>query len=325
MEALLERYAEPLAALVPGFEWPAAELARAWRLLLWNGAHDSVCGCSVDQVARDVDARYAEARAIGQGIVDRALAALAARVDTGPPDDRPSRHVRLAFNPSPFEREGVPGLGWSANSFGWTTAATGRSSVPVEREEDLFRIEGDRIVLEGLVLRFVDEADVGDLYNFCPSDDGRPRGPERMFSEGGAVVLFPAITITVGISKRDDEPFLRLYGRIRNERPDHRLRLHVELPERANGSVAVSPFEIVDRPLVSEGSDLEAGSAAWPARGAVLAGGAAVLAEGVFEYEVVDGGELAVTLLRSVGTISRRRLPPGRGRRGPTFPPPTRR
>ena len=46
--------------------WPAEELDRAWTLLLWNGAHDSACGCSHDQVALDVDARFAEARAIGE-------------------------------------------------------------------------------------------------------------------------------------------------------------------------------------------------------------------------------------------------------------------
>ena len=45
-------------------------------------------------------------------------------------------------------------------------------------------------------------------------------------------------------------------------------------------------------------------SPTWPARGVVLAGGLAVLAEGVMEYEVT-GTELAVTLLRCVGTISR--------------------
>src|SRR5207249_8656048 len=76
VEALVERYAEPLAALVPGFEWPAAELERVWRLLLWNGAHDSVCGCGVDEVARAVDGRHAEARAIAEGIVNRALVTL---------------------------------------------------------------------------------------------------------------------------------------------------------------------------------------------------------------------------------------------------------
>ena len=36
----------------------------------------------------------------------------------------------------------------------------------------------------------------------------------------------------------------------------------------------------------------------------------AVIADGTFEYEVCDGGrELAVTLLRATGWLSRRRLP----------------
>ena len=82
VEALLERHAEPLAALVTGFEWPEEKLRRAWRLLLWNGAHDSVCGCSVDQVARDVDARYDEAESIASEIRDDALQSLASRMST---------------------------------------------------------------------------------------------------------------------------------------------------------------------------------------------------------------------------------------------------
>ena len=44
VEALIERYAEPLATQVPAFGWPQQELDRAWMLLLWNGAHDSACG-----------------------------------------------------------------------------------------------------------------------------------------------------------------------------------------------------------------------------------------------------------------------------------------
>jgi alpha-mannosidase len=79
----------------------------------------------------------------------------------------------------------------------------------------------------------------------------------------------------------------------------------VILPRPAVGVVAGSPFELVERTLISEGSDLEAASATWPARGAVMASGTAVLHEGVFEYEVVDGRALAVTLVRCVGTISR--------------------
>jgi alpha-mannosidase len=95
---------------------------------------------------------------------------------------------------------------------------------------------------------------------------------------------------------------------ISNRRPDHRLRLHVELAEPATRSAALSPFEIVERPLASEGGT-ETPSPTWPARGAVSAGGVTVLHPGVFEYEVLlDPPELAVTLLRCVGTISRPQL-----------------
>ena len=102
-EALLERYAEPLAALVPGFAWPERELEDVWRLMILNGAHDSVCGCSVDEVAHAVDARTAQARDTAEEIVESALGALAAQVDG---------EGVVSFNPSPFERDGVPGLGW---------------------------------------------------------------------------------------------------------------------------------------------------------------------------------------------------------------------
>src|SRR6266536_2162910 len=74
--------------------------------------------------------------------------------------------------------------------------------------------------------------------------------------------------------------------------------------------------------LASEGSDLEWASPTWPARGAMLAGGIAVFHEGVFEYEVVDGRELAVTLLRCVGTISRQSMASRPWAAGPDIPTP---
>ena len=86
--------------------------------------------------------------------------------------------------------------------------------------------------------------------------------------------------------------------------------------------MAGAPFELVQRPLVSEGSELEAASPTWPARGVVWAGGLAALAHGVFEYEVVDGVELALTLLRCVGTISRERLATRPFPAGPGVPTP---
>ena len=44
-ERVLERYAEPLSAL-HGVAWPERLLELAWRRVVDNSAHDSICGCS---------------------------------------------------------------------------------------------------------------------------------------------------------------------------------------------------------------------------------------------------------------------------------------
>jgi alpha-mannosidase len=288
VEALLERYAEPLAALAPSFGWPEGEFRRAWTLMLWNGAHDSACGCSHDQVARDVDARFAEVRTIGEDIVERALTSLGSRTDDG---------GVIRFNPSPFERDGVPGLGYAV--------------VPVAREPRRVEVavepSPDGLSIDGIPVRFLDEPDVGDLYTFCFRDRGQvPSSPDHVEVRGQEVeVSWDGVRILARIARFDDEPFVRLEGVIHNERPDHRLRMHVGLPEPADRSLAGSPFELVDRPLVGEGSANETPSSTWPARHVAAASGVAVLHECVFEYEVFGGHELAVTLLRCVGAISK--------------------
>jgi len=291
VEALIERYAEPLAALVPGFDWPDEELDRAWTLLLWNGAHDSVCGCSHDQVARDVDARYAEARAIGEAIIARALEGLGSAM---------GESGTLRFNPSPFEREGIPGLGWRVVA---DVAASPTTAAP--------QAKGGWVTCGGITFTLRDEPDVGDLYNFCFEEEGRPaRNPGwSVAAEGNEVQAHfdEGLSVRMHVGQRKGESFVRLSGEITNRRPNHRLRIHARLAGPASGSLAGSPFQLVERGLVSEGGELEAPSPTWPARHVVLAGGIVAFHEGVFEYEVT-AGELAITLLRCVGTISKQRL-----------------
>jgi alpha-mannosidase len=53
-----------------------------------------------------------------------------------------------------------------------------------------------------------------------------------------------------------------------------------------------------------------------------MAADTAVMHEGVFEYEVVDGRDIAVTLLRCVGTISRERMATRPFPAGPGVPTP---
>jgi 2-O-(6-phospho-alpha-D-mannosyl)-D-glycerate hydrolase len=100
-ERALERLAEPLSALLlPAERWPAALLDEAWRHVILNEAHDSVCACSVDEVCDAVLHRYAEARQIAEGLTTQALEHLARRV--GADGDGP-----IVVNPTARARSGL--------------------------------------------------------------------------------------------------------------------------------------------------------------------------------------------------------------------------
>ena len=269
VERLLER-AGSAAPSLPGAE---EELRRAWRLLVLNGAHDSACGCSHDRVAADVDARFAQARAIAEGVLRRAEAGR-------------SRGARVV-------------------------------------DVDLSEISGG-VAIDGVELRFLDEPDVGDLYNFCWAAHGHVPSPPSRVGVAGArfLVEWDGLSIDGRAARAAGQPFIVVAGTIHNEREDHRLRAHVGFALPASRAWAGAPFEIVERPLVGEGGDGEAPSPTWPARHVVLASGTAVLGEGVFEYEIVDGCAIAVTLLRCVGTISRETLSSRPWAAGPSTPTP---
>jgi mannosylglycerate hydrolase len=72
VQALLERYAEPLSAWAwsLGTPHPTAFLDRAWRILLKNHPHDDICGCSADPVHRENMVHYNDAEQIA-GIMAR--------------------------------------------------------------------------------------------------------------------------------------------------------------------------------------------------------------------------------------------------------------
>ena len=303
-ELILERYAEPLAALVPGYEWPGEALARAWYLLHLNGAHDSVCGCSTDEVARAVDERTRAARAIANRITHAAFDVLREEVD-GDGD--------LMFNMSPFEREGVPPLGWATVT---TPPATAEAVAPILDEGWLTFRHGDLATS----LRLVNQADHGDLYTFEPS--GPPRYATAVEVEGkSATCSFEGFDAVVWATRHPAEGFLRLHFEIDNRAPDHRVQVEFATPNPPHQSWAGSPFEIVRRPAVGEGGDSEPPPRQWPARGFVAAGGTCVLGDGVFEYELVPDG-VGVTLMRCTGTISRATLAARRITAGPNVPTP---
>lgn len=80
----LERYAEPLSALawLRGRRYDADLLWKAWELLVQNHPHDSVCGCSIDQVHREMIPRFDQSRQIAQILAEKGAQHINARLDT---------------------------------------------------------------------------------------------------------------------------------------------------------------------------------------------------------------------------------------------------
>ncbi|MBI2516317.1 MAG: glycoside hydrolase family 38 [Opitutae bacterium] len=86
-QALLCHWAEPvgaMASLLAGAQSPAGSLEVAWRWLLMNHPHDSICGCSVDEVHEDMKYRFAQCRQIAECTVTDGLRKLAAAVEGEP-------------------------------------------------------------------------------------------------------------------------------------------------------------------------------------------------------------------------------------------------
>lgn len=80
----LENITEPLAAMayeVSG-NYPFDELDYAWKTLMQNHPHDSICGCSVDEVHREMMPRFEKANEVGKYLADEATATLTNAIDT---------------------------------------------------------------------------------------------------------------------------------------------------------------------------------------------------------------------------------------------------
>jgi mannosylglycerate hydrolase len=213
----------------------------------------------------------------------------------------------------------------------------------VDPTDGTVTIEADGIRWSGLN-RYIDGGDGGDTYNYSPPTvDSLVDHPERVdvrVAESGPVRSRLVVTATyrwpshaVGderscarrsddtrvvevvttLELRSGERFLRVHVELDQQVRDHRMRAHFPLLHRVDGSDAECAFAVVHRGLTAEGGPHEYGLPTFVSRRFVdaSAGGAglALLHDGLLEYEVVDeGNELALTLLRATGYLSRSEL-----------------
>jgi hypothetical protein len=217
--------------------------------------------------------------------------------------------------------------------------------VEIDRDDGTFSIATTPGLRATGLNRYVDGGDGGDTYTWCPpaadtlvdrpgavafhvEESGPLRGRVAITSTYEYPVAADGdecactsrssttapVTITTTVSLSAGDPVVAVETVFDNRCRDHRLRVHFPLPEPVTGSDAGCAFAVVRRGLEVETGPAETPPRTFPARRFVdcsgEAAGLAVIADGTFEYEVLDGGrELAVTVLRATGWLSRRRLP----------------
>ena len=317
--------------------FPVADFRLAWRELLKCHPHDSICGCSCDEVHRDMLVRYEQLERTVAHLQRRALAPFAVSDTDTPTATRDA--TAGVVNLLPYRRRGLVDLagyepavieldGFSAGTVESVPAEPSPARDGTSIENDCIRVDaapdGTVTLLDKTtgkrfehLHRLEDEPDVGDLYNFCPVDGAAPGWDEsasvRVLRDGPIVWELEIRMLTVSTIVRLIAGIRRVQftTTIENQTEDHRLR--AVFPTGAASYVrAEGQFALVHRPLVPPAPQTDWCEPPDPTHhtlGAVALGPLALVTKGLPEYEAratKAGAELCLTLLRCVGMISRR-------------------
>jgi alpha-mannosidase len=278
-----------LATLRTGAPFPREDFEHAWRELLKCHPHDSICGCSCDEVHRDMLVRYES--------LHRRLDLLSARALADFPDCETARRTGVV-NQLPFARSAlvqhdgaapivVELAGFEARTVELpdSTPAPPRPGNRIDNGTLAVELASDgMLVVEDLVRdrRFTglhaleDEFDMGDLYNFCPVEDAAvwrcAQASARILADGP---LCWALEVTyhgerpAGLDDRQQpqartvplavSTIVRLVAgsdrvefetTVDNAACDHRLRVAFAVDDAAGPVRAEGQFAVLRRPLV---------------------------------------------------------------------------
>lgn len=103
----LEKLAEPLMAAAHrlGGKYSDDLLRYAWKKLMQNHPHDSICGCSVDEVNREIHTRFEKSLAVSEELASEAASTIADSLDTSAFGEGSLPFV--VMNTTGWERTGV--------------------------------------------------------------------------------------------------------------------------------------------------------------------------------------------------------------------------
>ncbi len=110
IEYLYEKYTEPISTITwvldkyEKFNYPNSYILTGLRWLLKNHPHDSICGCSIDQVHREMTTRFDWAEQIGEEIFKNSIIHLSNLVKL---KDENNIIPLIIYNPLPWKRNDI--------------------------------------------------------------------------------------------------------------------------------------------------------------------------------------------------------------------------
>lgn len=154
-QVLLERYVEPLGvmAALEGKKYENDFILQSWKYLIQNHPHDSICGCSIDEVHQDMVTRFKASMQISEEMIDRS-----------------TEYMLNLVNGTTTDRENIVVF----NTLGWDRSEVVEAIVDVNKESG---IENFKVVSEsGEEVPAVVEA-LGETFKYTLPNN-RFRQPE---------------------------------------------------------------------------------------------------------------------------------------------------
>jgi mannosylglycerate hydrolase len=110
IEYLYEKYTEPISAITlfldkyQSFRYPQGYILTGLKWLIKNHPHDSICGCSIDQVHNEMKTRFDWAEQIGEEVFKNTMLYL---VDLIKMDSSRKKIPFIIYNPLPWKRKDI--------------------------------------------------------------------------------------------------------------------------------------------------------------------------------------------------------------------------
>lgn len=105
-QTLLEKVAEPLSVIsyLSGGEYPRDYLRYAWKTLMKNHPHDSICGCSVDEVHQEMVTRFDKVKQTASMIITDKANEIAEQINTSTGENNSHSIPIIVFNTAGNQR-----------------------------------------------------------------------------------------------------------------------------------------------------------------------------------------------------------------------------